>query len=108
MSDNILEFPSKPEEPEDFLIGPFEECRVVIEGRKIPKLTGHRTTDGVNLIIDNRFCVLVPNDLAQDIAWLVAQAMAVGAGYPHLGAETKDRCFAPLCMQVGNVTTEAT
>lgn len=106
MSDNILVFPEKTKESEDFLVGPFEEYRVVIEGRKIPRLTGRRTDEGVNLIVDGRFCVLVPDDIAQSVAWLVAQALAVGSGYSYLGAEIKDQCFAPQCMRIGSVETE--
>lgn len=105
MSD-VIDFPAKPPAKQEWLIGPFEYHAVVIEGRRIPRLTAHRTPDGINLIVDDRFCVLLPEDVAADVAWLVANALAVGAGYPCLSAENKDRPFAPKVFQVGSVTTE--
>lgn len=105
MSDNIIKFPETETPKEDWIIGPFEEYRCVIEGRKIPMLEARRVSDGVNLIVDNRFCVCVPEDIAESVAWLLAQALAVGSGYASLSQPTKDRCFAPLCSRIGSVTT---
>lgn len=94
----VLNFPEPPEKPPALLIGPFTYHQVVVEGRAIPRLTGYPREDGTtSLIVDDRFCVDVPNDLAPQVAWLVANAMAVGAGYTHLAASNKDQCFAPTC-----------
>jgi hypothetical protein len=68
---------------------------VVVEGRKIPGLTGYRLPDGdLCLIVDERFSVEVPDALGYQIAWIVAQALAVGAGYPSLSAEKRESPFA--------------
>ena len=99
MSENVTEFPVR--KAPDFLIGPFEYYKVVIEGRAIPKLTGRRQSDGkVFLTVDGRFGTAVDEDRAYDVAWLLAHALAIGAGYSHLGAESKDTCFAPQCVQL--------
>ena len=92
--------------PIDFLIGPFEEYRVVIDGRVIPLLSAQKLESGkVNLVLDNRFCVCCESDAAHQVAWIMANALAVGQGYPSIGATTKDRPFAPIAMQIGSVET---
>ena len=82
------------QEPE-WITDPFSASRVVIEGRLIPNLTARRDGDSVTLVVDDRLSVTIPSDVAYQVAWLVANAMAIGAGYPSLSAETKDRPFAP-------------
>lgn len=93
---NITDFPTKPVQP-DWLIGPFEEYRVIVDGRQIPNLTGLRMEDGrVALFVDHRFSGEFSTELdAQQAAWLIAHAMAISSGYTHLGALTKDQPFAP-------------
>jgi hypothetical protein len=107
MSDNIVEFPTKEKErdPLAFMIGPFEILHCVIEGRRIPRLTACKTDAGINLIVDGRMGIMVPPELAEDVAWLVAQALAVGAGYSNLEAENQNRCFTPKVLEVGSITT---
>ena len=75
---------------------------VEIEGRIIPRLTAIRVGDGsIGLVVDGRFGATFPNEgIADQAAWLIAQALAVGAGYSSLGAETKDRPFAPRSMKI--------
>lgn len=106
MTDNIVKFPQAEQDKEDWIVGPFERYRCIIEGRSIPMLEARRVADGVNLIVDNRFCVCVPDDIAESVAWLVAQALAVGSGYASLSQPTKDRCFAPHGSRIGSVSTE--
>lgn len=98
---SVLPFPPKPNQ-EDFLVGPFEEWRVEIEGRIIPRLTGYRQEDGrVTLIVDGRFMVDFPSDIAKSAAWLIANALAVGEGYSHLGAIGKgSHPFAPIAARL--------
>lgn len=99
MSDNVTQFPP-PEKPPEFMIGPFTEHRVVVEGRLIPHLTAFKDGMGINLVIDHRLSIAVPEDRAYDICWLLANAMAVAAGYSHFAAESKDRSFAPQCAEI--------
>jgi hypothetical protein len=103
-NDNVVQFPPS-EKPPELLVGPFEEYRVVVEGRRIPGLTGHRSNDGISLIVDGRFSVTVPEHMAYDVAWLIANAMAVAGGYAYLGSERKgDRPFAPLVNRIDTMT----
>lgn len=108
MSDNVTQFPKPPEKPVEFLIGPFEEFRVIVDGRAIPKLTGHREADGrVWLTVDHRLTAYFSSDEdAYQAAVLAANAMAIGAGYSHAGAESKDMPFAPQTRCIGSVSTE--
>ena len=103
----LLKFPAK-EQPKSLLIGPFEEYRVIVDGRIIPKLTGRKTEDGrYNFFIDNRFGGgPFSADDAEQVAWLLAQALAVGMGYAHLGADLPGMSFAALAMPIdGEETT---
>lgn len=99
MPDNVTQFPKQGAAP-DFMIGPFTEHCVVIEGRLIPNLTAYHEGENTVLVVDRRFSITVPKDRAYDVAWLVANAMAVGAGYPCLSSESKERPFAPQCTQL--------
>lgn len=97
----IIDFPKGAERP-DLLVGPFESYAVVVEGRSIPRLTGYPQDDGrITLIVDSRFMVDFPADLAHQAAWLIAQALAVGEGYTHSGATEKIRPFAPEISEMG-------
>lgn len=93
MSDNITQLPTQPEEPWHFAY--HEDDRVVIEGREIPRLRAKDRGDEVTLILDGRLGIDVPKELGRTVAWLVANALAIGEGYSHLGAESKDHPFAP-------------
>ena len=80
-----------------------EADRVMIEGRLIPKLRARDQGDEVSIILDGRFCVDVPKELGRSVAWLVANALAIGQGYAYLGSESKDRPFAPMCGEFGGL-----
>lgn len=86
--------------PPRVLIGPFETYRVQVDGRIIPRLTGYREGDKIALVVDGRFSASFREDDAQQAAWLIAQALAIGAGYSHLGAENKDQPFAPQGAEI--------
>lgn len=101
MTDNVTQLPKR--EPLDPLVGPFEYHKVVVEGRAIPGLSGYRDGDLTALVLDNRLSISVPPELAHQVAWFAANALAIGAGYSHLGAESKDRPFAPQCIELGEV-----
>lgn len=86
----------------DWLIGPFESYHVVLDGRVIPDMTARRHGDAVSITLDNRLVITVPANLAYQVAHFAADAMAIGAGYSHLGAEARERPFAPQCAQIKN------
>ncbi len=95
----VLEFP-KQQAP-DFMIGPFEEYRVVLEGKLIPNLTAFREGEKeVCLVLDHRLSISVPAERAYDVAWLVANALAIGAGYPCFSADRKTEAFAAGCSAI--------
>lgn len=93
--DNVVNFST--EETPPLLIGPFEVYHVVVDGRIVPNLTGRKNHDGsVSLVVDRRFCGDFPSEkIAFQAAWLIAESMAITAGYSHFAAETKDQPFAP-------------
>jgi hypothetical protein len=99
----VVQFPSKEEDT--FLIGPFEEYRVLVDGRHIRGLTGSRMADGsVQLHVDNRFCGIFSTEVdAKQAAYLIANAWAIGSGYSHAGAESKDHPFAAIAICVTGV-----
>lgn len=98
--DNVTKFPA----PEILspLFGPHPEYySIVVDGRLIPGLTGHKSGDAdTYLVLDGRFSVTVPNELAYSVAWMLGNALAIGAGYPHLGAESKEQPFAPQVAEI--------
>lgn len=100
--DNVVQLPPQSKAP-DLLVGPFQEWRVQVDGRIIPRLTGFHDGDKIALVVDGRFSASFTEDDARQAAWLIAQAMAVGEGYPHLGADSKKQPFAPLGMGLGEV-----
>lgn len=98
-----VEFPTF-EKPAELLLGPFEVWRVIVDGRVIPNLTGYREgPDQTCFVVDDRFGCSVPNEIAHSVAYVIANAMAVGAGYSHLGAVTKDMPFAPAAVGLDTV-----
>lgn len=98
--DNIVHLP--PSEPiPDLLVGPFKTWKVRVEGRIIPGLTGFPDGDKIALVVDGRFSASFSKEDAHSVAWLLANALAVGAGYPWLGAPNKDSPFAPEGHEIG-------
>lgn len=99
---NVTDFPP-PAAPPELLIGPFEYWQVVVGGRAIPRLTGFREGDTMTcFVVDDRFACSVPNEVAHSVAYVIAQALAVGAGYSHAGADSKDHPFAPIATSLGD------
>lgn len=87
------------------LIGPFSTYHVVVEGRVIPRLTGRPVDEKIELIVDGRFSATFwPKD-AEQAAWLIAQALAIGSGYTHVAAELPGGPFAPQAREI-NVEIE--
>lgn len=101
MTDNVLDFPVLSEPPA-LLIGPFETYEVIVQGRRIPGLTGRKREDGaVSLTVDGRFGAEFPNEeVAGQAAWLIAQAMAIASGYTHMEADRPGRPFASIVHHV--------
>lgn len=102
MTADVTEFPKR--EIPDLLIGPFVDTyKVMVEGRIIPRLSGFHDGDKIALVVDGRWMHSFNKDDAYGAAHLIAQAMAVAEGYPHMGALTKEQPFAPLGSQIDGV-----
>jgi hypothetical protein len=79
------------------LVGPFSEeyHRATIAGYEIPNLKFLRRSganDGLaTVLLDNRFAIDVPEDQLDPWLWIVANAMAISAGFScHGENSTKD------------------
>lgn len=70
---------------------------VIIDGRAIPKLHMHDNGDEVEFVLDGRLAFGFPREWAYLAATFAANAMAIGSGYSFIGAETRERPFAPKC-----------
>ena len=100
MADNVTHLPPKLPRPA-LLVGPFQEWRVVVDGREMPYITGFREGDDYWLVVDRRFiCGPFGEEAAHQAARLAGQAMAVATGYPHLGATSKECPFAPKITEM--------
>lgn len=70
-------------------IGPFEVNRLTIDGYEIPRLSG-ALRDGVwSFTLDNRFACDVPEIYGHGVAWMIANAMAIGAEYSCFGENSE-------------------
>lgn len=95
-TDNITQLHQEPQ----WIIGPFETYHVVINGRLIPNLTARRRGEKTSITVDGRITITVPNETAYQVAAFAADVLAIGAGYSHAGAESKDRPFAPRVAEI--------
>lgn len=94
----------KPFRKQSSLFGPpVTGNRLVVEGRSIPKVVVHQRGDKVEFVLDGRFSCIVPEEYAHPVAFLLANAIAIGEGYPSANAEDKSRPFAPKLMQLPTV-----
>jgi hypothetical protein len=64
-------------------IGPFQDYRVSLNGYEVPLVGARETDDGkeCHICLDNRFGIVIPAEIAEQVIWLVANAHAIGAGY---------------------------
>lgn len=98
---DVIGFP-QPKVPS--IAGPARQgYEVIIDGHHIPNMHCYERESETEIIIDCRFSYTFPKEWGYLAATMAAQAMAIGAGYTHLGAATKDRCFAPeVCkLEIG-------
>lgn len=72
-------------------IGPFELNRLTIDGYEVPRLTGVLRDGMWHFTLDNRFGCDVPELYGESVAWMIANAMAIGAGYTCFGEHSQPR-----------------
>lgn len=77
---------------------------VFIEGRKMPKMLIREWDGNIEVLLDDRWIYIFADRTAARLACdMAGNALAIGQGYPWLGAETKDKPFAPQVMQIGEM-----
>ncbi|QDP67015.1 MAG: hypothetical protein Unbinned3138contig1000_57 [Prokaryotic dsDNA virus sp.] len=67
----------------------------VVDGREIPRLMVYERSDQITITLDRRFEIDVPREHSGSVCWMIANALAIGEGYSHCGAESKSLPFAP-------------
>ena len=97
----IVQFPPSGQPPS--VVGPaFSGHRVIVDGRVIPRMKCHQHGEEITLVLDGRFSIVVRAAEAHNIAWMIANALAIGAGYSHMGADAPGRPFPPG-MLIGTI-----
>lgn len=81
------------QQPEDGLksIGPFQVYRLRLDGFRIPKLEGQLISGMWHFALDERFACDVPETYGHGVAMMIANAMAIGAGYTCFGENSTPR-----------------
>lgn len=72
-------------------LGAFTQHRIAIDGYAVPKLEATESADGLecNICLDSRFGATIPAEHAQSVLWLLANALAIGAGYSCHGENSQ-------------------
>lgn len=70
---------------------PREAREVTIDGYAVPKVEAREVNDGrdCNIFLDRRFGITVPATVAAEVIWLIAHAIAIGAGYSCHGEHSQ-------------------
>lgn len=74
---------------------------VFIEGRKMPNMLIREWDGSIEVLLDGRWIYIFEDRTKARLACsMAANAMAIGQGYPWLGAATKEMPFAPQVMAI--------
>jgi hypothetical protein len=78
---------------------------VIVDGRKIPNIAVFDNGgDMVEFVLDDRLSFSFPREWSRLAASFAAQAMAIGAGHPSIGAPHKSgQAFATPVMELGSL-----
>lgn len=82
-------FAVTPPAPGLQLIGPLEHNKVVIDGYTVPMLNGWHKDGKWHFALDNSCSIEVPDELGHPVAWMIANALALGAGYSCFGEKSQ-------------------
>lgn len=81
------------------LVGPFQEWRVVVEGRRVPLLTAEEVEGGrLNLIFDDRIGVLLDIATAESVIPFIADVIKGCLNFKH---------GWPIMLEIGEVHANA-
>lgn len=105
MENKVIEIPTEQNNNlKNFLFAPQEPSlhQICVDGRIIPRMTGRMVNERCEIHLDGRWCYTFDNiEMAYLAAALAANALAIGEGYSHAGAERKGQPFAPTVMMIG-------
>lgn len=65
--------------------------QITIDGYAVPMIEASETADGreCHIMLDGRFGGTVPAEKANEVLWLLANALAIGAGYSCHGEHSQ-------------------
>ena len=72
------------------------------EGRLVPKIHAYDRGDTIEFVLDGRLGWEFPREIAFLALGFAANAMAIGAGYAHFGADKKIEAFAPRVIGINS------
>lgn len=97
MADNVEQLFKEPD-----IFGPQRSgCSVFWEGRLVPNVHAYDRGEVIEFILDGRMSWEFPREVAFQALGFMANAMAIGAGYPCFTADKKVEAFAPKVMMIG-------
>ena len=88
---------------------PRTQRLVSIDGYEVPNVEARETDAGTkcHIMLDGRFGAVVPADVAHEVIWLIANAMAIGAGYSCHGENSQPvNPFKVRVSCIGTVTDQ--
>jgi hypothetical protein len=84
---------------------------VTLDGDAVPGIEAREVNHGTecNVFLDGRFGITIPAEHAQSVIWLLANALAIGAGYSCHGENSvyKPNPYKVKVMCIGSATDEA-
>jgi hypothetical protein len=87
----------------------YPSSRVSLDGYLVPNLRATKVGDfEYNLIVGNRYAALIHVDDLEDYVFLLANAMAIAAGYTSHGKHSRRaNPYKVQTMEIGSVDTDA-
>jgi len=89
---------------------PRQAREITIDGFAVPKIEARETDNGTicHISLDGRFGATIRAEDAQQVLWLLANALAIGAGYSCHGENSRvSNPFKVRVTEVGSVEREA-
>ena len=104
----MSEIPHDPLDASVETVGPFSEHHeLTVGGYQVPYISIQPLSDGnLDLSVDNRFCATFTPDELKKFGWILAQAMAVAAGYSCHGHGS--RPINPFGLRMTGISTTTT
>lgn len=80
---------------------------ITIDGYAVPGIEAFESDNGLecHIMLDSRFGAVIPADLAEQALWLLANALAIGAGYSCHGENSREA--NPFKVRVSEIDSKA-